>query len=63
MPTLPLPHSLQPSPVSQHRQVSSAPQTASLTPSVPCLSSQLLAPFNDENWPNSRMQNGAQVES
>lgn len=57
MPTLPLPHSLQPSPVSQHRQVevSSAPQTASLTPSVPCLSSQLLAPFNDENWPNSRM--------
>lgn len=54
MPTLPLPHSLQPSPVSKHRQVSSAPQTASLTPSAPCLSSQMLGPFNDENWPNSR---------
>lgn len=44
-------------------QVSSAPQTASLTPSAPCLSSQMpgsldlrprihlrLSPFTDENW-------------
>lgn len=55
MPTLPLPHSLQPSPVSKHRQVSSAPQTASLTPSAPCLSSQMFGSFNDENWPGKSL--------
>ncbi|CAE7780427.1 unnamed protein product [Symbiodinium sp. CCMP2456] len=57
VPPMPMPHSIQPSPVSRHRQVSSAPQTATLTPSAPCMStSQLLDPaaltgaLNDESW-------------